>query len=142
MNDDLKNLYFQISDNHDVTTQVHRKNCLNILKGKDLKSEYENNLKYLKSFLHLNNTPINLTWEPLDKQNTLSDTKNKINIMGTTYTLPLGSKVFYTIYLNPNFLEEKDNLLMVLSHELTHVYTHANNIKFTSPGVTKNTMSR
>ena len=89
-------------------------------------------LKYLKSFLNLHNTPIKLTWERLNKEKTLSDPKNEINIMGTTYPLPMGSQMFYTIYLNPNFLEEKEKLLNILSHEITHVYSDTNNIKFIS----------
>ena len=130
---DLESLYNHISDKHNVTIQVDRTNCLNILKGNDLKSEYEDVLKYLKSFLNLHSTPINLTWDPLNKQNTLSDTQHQINIMGTTYPLRMGSIVFYTIYLNPNLLNEKVTLLMVLSHELCHVYSDTNNIKFISP---------
>lgn len=90
-------------------------------------------VRYLQNFLDLKEASINIIWDLLDNKNTLSDTRNDTNILGTTYTLPMGGIIFYSIYLNvPKLVNNKELILATIAHELTHVYVSYHNLKLSS----------
>jgi hypothetical protein len=132
INEDLQELYKTLSNKRNVIEQVDYQHCIKLLKKKDIKTKYEEVIKYLQAFLDLKEVPINITWEPLNNQNTLSDIRSETNILGTTYTIPMGTLIFYTIYLNQKFTNNEELMLATIAHELTHVYVSYNNIKLLS----------
>lgn len=133
INDDLKTLYETLNNKRNVIEQADYNHCINLLNKKN-RIEYGEVVKYLQNFLDLKEASINITWEPLDNKNTLSDTRSETNILGTTYTIPMGTIIFYTIYLNPQkLINNKESMLATIAHELTHVYVSYNRIKLLSP---------
>ncbi len=143
INSDLMSLCNILNKKRDITRQVRSNKCVELLNGVDNREGYENISLYLQKFCDLESVPLNIVWEPLSNQNTLSSIQNDTNVIGTTYTLPLGSLIFYTIYLNPRFIPESRSLLglrpgseiliATIAHELSHIYSSHNNIQFTSP---------
>ena len=133
INEDLKTLYKTLNNKRNVIEQANYNHCINLLNKKN-RIEYGEVVKYLQNFLDLKEASINITWEPLDNKNTLSDTRSETNILGTTYTIPMGTIIFYTIYLNPQkLINNKESMLATIAHELTHVYASYNSIKLLSP---------
>jgi hypothetical protein len=121
-----------VSNNRDITKQIGFQECKRILKGIDDKKGCEKTTSSLQNFCGLESVSLNIVWEPLDIQNTLSSSKNEASILGTTYYLPLNSIIYYTIYLNPKFIGNKI-LIATIAHELSHVYAYHNNFIFKSP---------
>jgi len=129
-----------VSKRRDLTKQVSYEQCLNLadeIEHRDWLSndrdKYIKISKYLQKFCNLESVSINIVWEPLLNQNTLSTIANQTHIIGTTYPLLLNSIVFYTVYLNPEFLTNSEILIAAIAHELSHIYAFHNNIRFTSP---------
>ncbi len=129
---DLKYLYTIITNERDITNQTRYKECIDLMNGIDSKEGYEKISKYLQKFCNLESIPLNIVWEPLDNQNTLSSVEKDTNILGTTYPLSLKSNLFYTIYLNPKFISNSAILIATIAHELSHIYSNHNNIHFKS----------
>jgi len=132
---DLTYLCTIVTNKRDITRQVRYEECFELLNGVDgiEKEGYEEITKYLKKFCDLDPVPLNIVWEPLYNQNELSSIEKKMNVIGTTYLLPLKSLLFYTIYLNPKFILSSRILIATIAHELSHIYANHNNIQFTSP---------
>lgn len=143
INSDLTSLCNIVNKKRDITRQVRYKKTIELLNGVDNKEGYEKISIYLQKFCDLESVPLNIVWEPLSNQDTLSSIEKETNVIGTTYPLPLESFIFYTIYLNPRFMPESRNLfgprpgseilIATLAHELSHIYANHNNIQFTSP---------
>jgi hypothetical protein len=130
---DLAMLCNLVNKNRDITKQARYKDCVALLEDYEKKQGYEKITKYLQQFCDLQKVPLNIVWEPLSKQNTLSSTEKEANILGTTYFLPLKPLLFYTIYLNQKFTSCSDIMIATIAHELSHIYANHNNIQFTSP---------
>jgi hypothetical protein len=133
INSDLTLLYNLVNKKRDITKQAQHKYCIALLHGVEKKEGYEKITKYLQKFCDLEAVPLNIVWEPLSEQNTLSSTEKETNIIGTTYFLPLRPLLFYTIYLNPRFISSSEILIATIAHELSHIYANHNNIQFKSP---------
>lgn len=133
INSDLTFLCNIVTNKRDITKQVRYKECIELLNGVDNKEGYEKISIYLQKFCDLESVPLNIVWEPLSNQNTLSSIQKETNVIGTTYPLPLKSLLFYTIYLNPKFISSSEILISTIAHELSHIYANHNNIQFTSP---------
>jgi len=130
---DLTLLCNLVSKQRDIRKQARYKDCIALLDGVEKKEGYEKITRYLQKFCDLEVIPLNVVWEPLNEQNTLSSTEKEVNIIGTTYFLPLKPLLFYTIYLNPRFISSSEILVATIAHELSHIYANHNNIQFTSP---------
>jgi len=132
---DLTYLCTIVTNKRDITRKVRYGECIELLNGVDdiEKEGYEEITKYLQKFCDLESIPLNIVWEPLCNQNTLSSIEKETNVIGTTYPLPLKSLLFYTIYLNPKFISSREILIATIAHELSHIYANHNNIQFTSP---------
>jgi len=133
INSDLTLLCNVVNKKRDITKQVRYGDCIALLDDVEKKEGYEKMTKYLQQFCDLEGVPVNIVWEPLSEQNTLSSTERETDIVGTTYFLPLKPLLFYTIYLNPRFISSSDILIATIAHELSHIYANRNNIHFTSP---------
>ena len=127
---DLSYLADIISYKRDLRKQASYRKCLNLLQLGSPKKGYQNVLRYLQKFCDLESVSIRLIWEPLNRENTFINPEHKVDIIGTCYPLKLN---MYSIFLNPDFLDQKKILLSTLAHEISHVYTYANKLKFTSP---------
>jgi len=130
---DLNALFNLLHDKRNVTKQVTIMDCDTVLTNKPLKSAFEDMVKYLSNFCNLSSMNIHVVWEPLTATRLLDNIDKSIDILGTTYVIPMGSTIYYSIYLNPKFLDEKKKILAVISHELSHVYASVKNINFVSP---------
>jgi DNA-directed RNA polymerase subunit RPC12/RpoP len=143
LNSDFTSLCNMINEKRDITKQLRYKECVGLFDGTDNKEGYEKVSKYLQKFCDLESIPLEIVWKPLSNENTLSSITTETNVIGTTYRLPLGLLLFYTIYLNPQFIQESRSLLglkpgseiliATIAHELSHIYSSHNNIQFTSP---------
>lgn len=130
LNTDLASLYSIISNKRDFTKQVRYNDCAKLFNGGDEKEEYENITRKLQVHCDLESISLNLIWEPLENQNTLSSIERDTNIMGTTYPLQMKSLQFFSIYLNPKFISARELMTATIAHELSHIYASHNNIHF------------
>jgi len=133
INSDLTFLCNIVNNKRDITKQVRYKECIELLIGVEEKEGYEKITIYLQRFCDLESVPLNIVWEPLSNQNTLSSIEKETDVIGTTYPLPFKPLLFYTIYLNPKFISSSAILIATIAHELSHIYANHNNIQFTSP---------
>lgn len=131
LNTDLSSLYSIISNKRDITKQVRYNDCTKLFDGGDEKEGFEKITKYLQVHCDLEPVSLNVVWEPLENQHTLSSIERDTNIMGTTYPLQMKSLQFYTIYLNPKFILARELMTATIAHELSHIYANHNNINFT-----------
>lgn len=130
---DLMFLYETVSNKNGIVEQIKLKQLLKLTKGVDVRSGYALVVDKLKSHCNMDCVPINIIYVPLKDKPALSNVKNTTHIMGTTYYLNIGSQPFYTIYLNPKFIEDFKKSVSTLAHEIMHVYSNHNRIKFVSP---------
>ena len=131
LNSDLRTICNIISNKRDITKQIAYKQTKALLKDVDYKEGYEKVLKCLQKFCDLDSASIHLIWEPLYNQKKLTTVESDLHIVGTTYFLPQGSIVFYSVYLNPKFTSNEKSLIGTIAHELSHIYAYHNNIVFT-----------
>jgi hypothetical protein len=129
---DLQILFSRISAKRDVSKQVSFKECSALLIDIDPKEGYEIIAKNLQRFCDLDSASIHIVWEPLVQQKKLTAANSNLHIMGTTYFLQANQFVYYSIYLNPNFLANERDLIGAIAHELSHVYANHNRLIFVS----------
>lgn len=132
VNSDLLYLCDIISSKRDIAKQVKYQRCIDMIDEVDNKEGYGKILRHLQNFCGLELVSLNIVWEPLGNANTLIALTNETSILGTTYYLPMGSVLFYTVYLNPKYLKNKI-LVPTIAHELSHVYGYHNKMIFRSP---------
>ncbi len=130
---DLLHLYNIICDKKSIVEQVKLKPLFNLIKDVDTKKGYGLIIDCLKKHCDMERVPINLVYEPLKDKAALSTSENSTNVMGTTYYIPMHSIIYYTIYLNPDFIENFCKTVDTIAHELAHVYANHCKIKFVSP---------
>ena len=123
----LEYLDNMVNTKRDITKQVMNMRFTDVLNRAQLEDIA---LHYLKSFCDLDDISLHIIWEPFVYSNhtTLSCSDTGIDICGTAYYL---NHIYYTIYLNPN--HDSTIVIAALAHELSHIYSHRNNLIFISP---------
>jgi len=134
LNSDLRNICNIVSNKRDITKQATYRHCRNLLKGVHYTEGYKKVLEHLQRFCELSSVSIRLIWEPMYDQRRLTSVNSSLHIIGTTYLLPLGSVMFYNVYLNPKFATNEKILIAAIAHELSHIYADHNNMIFRSSG--------
>lgn len=133
IHNDLMYLAEKLWNKRDIRKQLKLKKVEKIFKGGDPRLGCEKALRYLQEFCDLNKSTIRLTFEQLTSEKTLKTKGNSPSVLGTTYTIPMGLKSFYTIYINPDILLNHNLTIATIAHELSHVYAHNYNLNLIPP---------
>ena len=129
---DLKFLYDFITIKRDITKQVKYEECELLVSDVDGTEKYDDVVEHLQHFCEIDSASIKIVWKPLYHQNKLIKTESNLHIIGTTYFMPLGSFIYYSIYLNPEFTWNHKLMVTTIAHEMSHIYASFNNILFES----------